>query len=109
MGESILFPVQLYDGAFDLIKNGTANLDIVKGKDTLEVVMLSDGRGNYRAAYTPLEAGRYRIIVNAWQNDVSLGYTEQEIEVLPTNREFIYTHQAVDFLKQLAEQSGGHY
>jgi hypothetical protein len=108
-GETVVFPVQLYDGTFNTIDNGMVSVNIVYAKDTSEVVLQNDGNGNYIGEYIPSRAGRYKLLVNGWRNDVSLGRIEEEIEVLSTNSEFIYTRQDVDFLRQLANHTGGRY
>jgi hypothetical protein len=84
-------------------------VNIVHDNDTSEVVLQNNGNGNYIGEYTPSRAGQYRLLVNGWRNDISLGRVEEDIEVLSTNNEFIYTRQNMDLLKQLASQTGGRY
>jgi hypothetical protein len=109
VGETVVLPVQLYDGTYHLIENGTAHINIIHNSDTSEVVLSNRGDGNYSAEYVPYKPGMHRFIVSAWINDVSLGRVEEKINVLPTNNEYIYTRQDVDLLKQLARQTGGRY
>jgi hypothetical protein len=109
VGETIAFPVQLYDGSYHSVDNGMVHINVIYDSDTSEVVLRNSGDGNYVSEYIPYRSGMHKLILSAWINDVPLGRIEEEIDVLPTNNEFIYTRQDVDFLKQLARQTGGRY
>jgi hypothetical protein len=108
-GEVVTLPVQLYDGAYHPIEKGLVTISIVHNGDTSEVVLQNIGQGHYQAEYIPYKAGKYKLLVDAWQNDIPLGRVEAELAVLLTNDEYLYTRQAVHVLKQLAKKTGGHY
>jgi hypothetical protein len=109
IGEQLKAEVQLYDGSFNPVPDGQVILNIKGRSGEFNTEAKHDGNGVYTWQFTPFTEGSYLMKVIAYKNDVLLGETEIEFNVVPVNKEFIYTKQDKYFLQRLAQKTGGKY
>jgi hypothetical protein len=108
-GENIILTTQVYDGSFHPLDNALVRTKVSGPSAAFEFESEFVQKGRYEGSFLPIKSGKYNIHAEAWKNDIKLGEHKAELMVMPVNREFLKTKQAVNFLKKLAEKSGGTY
>ena len=84
----------------------------IKIKTTLDenhILAQTDSSGAYWLEYTPTSEGRIMFIAEGIRDQLSLGSDTLEVEVLPLEKEFLYSGINEAYLKNIAENHGGRY
>jgi len=108
-GQTIKLDGFLYDATFKPIKNGQMQIKIKTTLDENHILAQTDSSGAYWLEYTPTSEGRIMFIAEGIRDQLSLGSDTLEVEVLPLEKEFLYSGINEAYLKNIAENHGGRY
>lgn len=109
VGQPIKLEGFLYDAAFKPIADGQINIKVKTTLGMEHILAQQDSNGLYISEYRPISEGRVRFIAEGTRDQLSIGFDSIEVEVLPLEKEFLYSGINESYLSDIAENHGGRY
>lgn len=107
--EDIEFSAEVYDAAFNPVSDAEVKVKVLKDKNIHEIILSSIGNGLYEGVLQLQEPGNYSFLGEARLNNKLLGTDNGLLSVGEVNVEMVNQKMDLDFLKSLANVSGGKY
>jgi len=109
MGENLNLEIQVYDAGYNPVSDSNVRLKVSSASGEFEAEAEPTGDGIYSWQYTPYSEGSFKVKATAAKNDVPIGESEIDIQVVQVNKELIYTKQDYELLQKLARSTSGEY
>lgn len=109
MGEKIEIIAEAYDKSFVPLEEASVNIKVSGAGESRELLLNSIGGGKYSAYIEGLKSGDYFIEGSAVQANISIGRDNWRFDIGETPIEYLNPKMNADFLKTLANRSGGKF
>ncbi len=107
--EEVEFTAEMYDQTFSPIDTANITLKVLSGSKTFDLTFSPTGNGLYSSTFLPVESGDYSFEGTAGFNGIKLKSETGRFSVGEVQIEKLDTRMRTDFLKLLANSSGGYY
>lgn len=108
-GNEITIRATLFDANYQPLKDGQLVVQALWNEQEFTLQALPDSAGNFQINFLPPGEGKFVITARGFKDGIEIGSDRLEIEVIPTDKEFIRVSQNRDFLNRLAVMSNGLY
>ena len=108
-GEQVVISAQAYFEDFTPRDNLEITVTLTNGGNIEEIVLEGQGRGLYEGRFTALADGDYTLQATAKERNAVVGTDDGKFTVEALKIEFLQTAANLQLLKNLSEQTGGHY
>lgn len=107
--EEVEFTAEMYDQTFSPVDTANITLKVFTGSKTFDLTFSPTGNGLYSSTFLPVESGDYSFEGTAGFNGIKLKSETGRFSVGEVQIEKLDTRMRTDFLKLLANSSGGYY
>ena len=107
--EEVEFTAEMYDQTFSPVDTANITLKILSGSKTFDLTFSPSGNGLYSSSFLPVEPGDYSFEGTAEFNGMKLNSEKGRFSVGEVQIERLDTRMRTDFLRLLANSSGGSY
>ena len=107
--EEVEFTAEMYDQTFSPVDTANITLKISSGTKTFDLTFSPNGNGLYSSSFLPVEPGDYSFEGIAEFNGMKLNSEKGRFSVGEVQIERLDTRMRTDFLRLLANSSGGYY
>ncbi len=107
--ETVNFKAELYDQTFTPVDTAKISAHVLFNNEKYDLIFSPDGNGLYSTDYNPNQSGDYTYTGLATINGKKLTSNSGRFVVSGINIEKVDTRMQPDFLKLLAENTGGNY
>ena len=107
--EPIEFTAQVYDDQLRPVDNAEVNVELHRGKESIQIALNAIGSGRYEGAAEGLGEGDYTFIGKATADGKLYGDDRGRFSVGQMNVEFLETRMNKQLLEQIAYRTGGKY
>ena len=108
-GSEINIRAALFDANYQPLKDGQLVVQALWNDQEFTLPVIPDSAGNFQINFLPPGEGKFVITARGFKDGIEIGSDRLEIEVIPTDKEFIRVSQNRDFLNRLAVMSNGRY
>ncbi|MCX6171037.1 MAG: hypothetical protein NTX65_17010 [Ignavibacteriales bacterium] len=107
--EEVTFTAEMYDQTFTPIDTANITLKVSSSSGTRDLTFSPNGNGLYSSGFLPVESGDYSFEGTGEFNGMKLKSAAGRFSVGEVQIEKLDTRMRTDFLKSLANLSGGNY
>jgi len=108
-GNEINIRATLFDANYQPLKDGQLVVQALWNDQEFTLPVIPDSAGNFQINFLPPGEGKFVITARGFKDGIEMGSDRLEIEVIPTDKEFIRVSQNRDFLNRLALMGNGLY
>ncbi|MCD6374411.1 MAG: VWA domain-containing protein [Caldisericaceae bacterium] len=107
IGQPVKIEVRVLDTRLQTVENSSVIINIKKGQQSFSLPIQKEKAGLFKTQFTPVRAGDFKLLAQAFQNGQLWGVDSTQIMVIPVNKELIHLNPDTLFLKKLAEFNQG--
>ena len=108
-GEKVYFQAEVYDESLNPVNTADVEVKVKTGNENFQTVLVNKNNGLYEGYFENLKSGEYSFVGEISQDGKTIFKNSGKFTVVNINPELLKTDINKDFLKLLANVSGGKY
>ncbi len=109
LGEEVEFTGQVYDATFNPVSDAEVKINVMSSGEKSEIILNSVGNGLYEGTFQTNKPGDYSFSGEAKLDKLKLGTDAGSFNIGGVDIEMINPRMNYEFLKSLADRTGGEY
>ena len=109
LGEEVEFTGQVYDATFNPVSDAEVKINVMSSGEKSEIILNSVGNGLYEGTFQTNKPGDYSFSGEAKLDKLKLGTDAGSFNIGEVDIEMINPRMNYEFLKSLADRTGGEY
>ncbi len=109
LGEEVEFTGQVYDATFNPVSDAEVKVNVTNDGEKSEIILNSVGNGLYEGTFQTNKPGDYSFSGEAKLDKLKLGTDAGSFNIGEVDIEMINPRMNYEFLKSLADRTGGEY